>query len=140
MHGAPRVRDHRTMKQYTSKRAAAGGGGNDGRSSLGRRLFAVFGVIVTAIESSSRLLLRVSMCPAVSRIVPVNRRLRAPGAGRDPGEKPALNPFGEPDREPGAALDRGGERLVARRLLGPVGEAGSAMLGLVGAEFFKRLA
>ena len=123
------------MKQYTSKRAAAGGGKTTGRSSLGRPPLAVLAVIGTAIESSSRLLRRISICPAVSRIVPVNRRLRAPGAGRDPGEKPALNPFGEPDREPGAALDRGGERLVARRLLGPVGEAGLAVPGLVGAEF-----
>ena len=122
------------MKQYTSKRAATGGGRKTDRSSVERQRPAALAVIGTAVENS-RLLRRISICPAVSRIVPMNRRLRAPGAGRDPGEKPALNPFGEPDREPGAALDRGGERLVARRLLGPVGEAGLAVPGLVGAEF-----
>ena len=51
-----------------------------------------------------------------------------------------LNPFGEPDREPGAALDGGAERLVAGRPLRPVGEAGLAVPGLVGAELLKRLA
>ena len=48
-----------------------------------------------------------------------------------------LNPFGEPDREPGAALDGGAERLVAGRPLRSVGEAGLAVPGLVGAEFFE---
>ena len=77
------------MMQHTSKRAATGGGRKTDRSSVERQRPAALAVIGTAIENGRRLLRRISICPAVSRIVPVNRRLRASSAGRDP---PARSP------------------------------------------------